>query len=107
MSTDLNVLLIANSNILEVNGLRNGLTNSFVNTATVIATLEDLKGNEITGQVWPVTLDYVAESDGCYRTTFATDLSIESDKRYKLILVVQGDGLDARWEKFIQAKDRH
>jgi hypothetical protein len=104
--TETNVLLTANSNLLEVNGLRNGLTNSFVNTALVIATLEDLKGNEIGGQIWPVTLAYVAGSDGCYRTTFAADLTIENEKQYKLTLVVQGDGLDAHWDKFIQAKDR-
>jgi len=106
MSNESHILLIANSNILEVNGLRNGLTNAFVNTATVVATLEDIKGDEVTGQTWPVTLDHVTGSDGCYRVVMNSGLTLIDDDRYKLILNVQGDGLDARWDKYISAKVR-
>lgn len=101
-----NVLLIANSNTLELNGLRNAVEGGFVNSATVVATLQDAQGVDVVGQVWPATLNYVADSDGCYRLLLADDLVITKNKRYKLILVAQGDGLTARWEDFIQAKIR-
>lgn len=106
MSTE-QILLIANSNTLELNGLRNAVAGGFVNTATVVATLEDAKGNEVTGQVWPAILNYVADSNGCYQLLLDAGLTLIKDKRYKLILTAQGDGLTANWETFIQAKVRH
>lgn len=102
-----NILLIANSNTLELNGLRNAVMGGFVNTATVLATLHDLKGNDVAGQSWPAILNYVADSDGCYRVLLSHHLMLLNDKRYRLILTVQGDGLTAEWHSFIQAKNRH
>lgn len=106
MSTE-SILLIANSNTLELNGLRNAVMGGFVNTATVVATLQDSKGNDVVGQSWPATLNYVADSNGCYRVLLAPDLILINDKRYSLTLVAQGDGLTAEWHSFIQAKNRH
>lgn len=101
-----NILLIANSNTLELNGLRNAVAGGFVNTATVIATLKDSKGVDVTGQVWPATLNYVADSDGCYRLLLPPNLVIEHNKRYQLTLIAQGDGLTAQWDNFIKATRR-
>ena len=101
-----NILLIANSNTLELNGLRNAVQGGFVNGATVLATLEDAAGVEVAGQVWPAQLSYVADSNGCYRVLLPHDLPLTLNKRYKLSLLVQGDGLTASWEHYIKATNR-
>lgn len=105
MST--NVLLIANTNVLELNGLRNAVTQSFVNTATVVATLQNNKGVDVVGETWPFTLDYVLNSDGCYQAMLGAGLTIEKNKIYTLTLVAQGDGLDAKWTQQIKANVRN
>lgn len=103
----INALLIANSNLLEVNGLRNVATNGFMNTATVLATLQDAKGVDVVGETWPFSLDYVPSSDGCYQAVLDVGLTIEKNKAYTLTVVVQGEGLDAKWTQQIKAKVRN
>lgn len=49
--------------------LTNGLTDAAVNDATVTCTVTDADGNSVTGQSWPLSLDYVAASSGIYRGT--------------------------------------
>ena len=105
MSTE-NIFLIANSNTLNLMGLRNPENTGFVNTATVAATLQDTKGNDVAGQVWPATLDYVADSDGCYRLLLSDELALVNKKQYRVLMVAQGDGLTARWDTLIPAKIR-
>ncbi len=102
-----NVLLIANTNLLELNGLRNAATNSFINTATVLATLQDAKGIDVVGQTWPFTLDYLPGTDGCYQAFLDADLTLDKTKTYTLTVVVQGDALDAKWTQQIKAKQRN
>ena len=100
------VLLIANSNTLELNGLRNAVAGGFLNTATVAATLQNSNGEDVPGQTWPATLNYVADSNGCYRLLLPASLSLENNQRYKLTLAAQGDGLTAKWTNFIKATQR-
>ena len=103
VSTEI-ILLIANSNTLELLGLRNNITGSYINTATVAASLETLRGVSV--QAEPIVLTYVADSDGCYRALLDADISIENNTRYKLTMTAQGEGLKATWEDYIQAKIR-
>jgi len=100
-----NVFLLANSNTIELRGLRNVFTDEYINTANVVATLHTSKGVSV---VTPeaITLHYVEESDGCYRALLAPDTPLEEGKRYKLHIVAQGEGLTATWEQLIQAKVR-
>lgn len=104
MST--NALLIANTNVLELNGLRNALSDEFINAALVAATLQDISGVDVAGQSWPVTLNYVPGSKGCYQILLSASLNLINKKKYKLTLVAQGSGMDARWESFLNAKVR-
>lgn len=101
-----NVLLIGNDNSLELNGLRNAITDAFVNGATVAAVLKDMKGVDLAGQTWPLTLPYVAASDGCYRAILEDSLTLKHDQNYKLQIAAQGDGLTATWEAIIKAEIR-
>ena len=57
-----------------------------VNTATVTVTIYDCETDtEIPDEAWPVTLDYVAASDGVYRKTFDPFTSLEAQKQYKVV----------------------
>lgn len=104
MATE-NIFLLANSNTLELRGLRNAFTDGYINTATVVATLHTLKGQSLVSPE-AITLHYVADSDGCYRALLSPDINLVADKRYVLNIVAQGEGLTADWEQFIQAKVR-
>lgn len=106
MSTE-QIILIANSNTLELNGLRNQVMGGFINTATVVASLKDSAGVDVAGQSWPVILNYVSGTDGNYRALFEPTLELIPFRCYTLDLVAQGDGLTASWSVLIQAQNRH
>ncbi len=112
------IVLRGNDNILELDGLRNEITGAFLNAATVTATLVDSGGVNVTGQSWPLALDYVSDSDGIYRGTI-TDLAVFSlfsppsavarTQGFNYIAKVTADGgsdLLAYWEIPLQALDR-
>ena len=64
-----------------------------VNTATVTVTIYDCEtGLATTDEAWPVTLDYVAASDGVYRKTFDPFTSLTVDKLYKVVTPIDGGG---------------
>ncbi len=65
------MLAVDSSNVLELRGLRNVVDDEYVNNAIVQATIVDANGDEITGETWPVSLSYVAASDGVYRYTLS------------------------------------
>lgn len=70
-------LLYLSDALLEVVGAKNTATGDYINTAAVTATLVDAKtGNQISGQVWPMALAYVAGSDGDYRGTINDDVGV-------------------------------
>lgn len=93
------VLLYGNDNVLEIRGLRNEVTGTFLNSATVTVTLKDSAGTNVTGTSWPKALAYVASSDGVYRATLAHDLGLTPAGRYTATIAVDGGaGLVARWD---------
>ena len=80
--------------ILEVSDLRNGLTNAFLNSATLTVTMVDGDGTEVVGQAWPLTLLYISASDGIYRGTLVDTLTLVPGRDYKAKLTVNaGAGL--------------
>jgi hypothetical protein len=92
------VLYEGNDMLLEVSGLRNLLTNGYLNTATVAATLKDDAGVDVVGLTWPVALLYVANSDGLYSANLPANLSIVAGDRCTLEVTADaGAGLKAAW----------
>lgn len=55
-----------------------------INGATVAVTLYHSDGIEVSGQVWPATMNYVASSDGQYTAEFEDDLDTEANEVLKL-----------------------
>lgn len=59
---------IGSDQLLKVTGLIDPITSTYVNAATITATMYEADGTtEVAGQSWPLTLGYVSGSDGDYR----------------------------------------
>lgn len=61
------VLIDNSDNLIEVLGLKNPVTDSWMNSATVSAVVLDSTATQITGFSQPVSMPYDAGSDGDYR----------------------------------------
>lgn len=72
-------------NVLTVSGLINTIDSSYQNTATVQCTLQDANGNDVSGETWPLTMNYVSSSDGDYRATLV-DTLVLSEGTYTAII---------------------
>jgi len=62
-------IYLSNDNLLSIEGLKNSSSGSYLNDATVTATLKDSGGTTVTGQTFPVTLSYIAQTNGNYQAT--------------------------------------
>lgn len=82
-------VFILNTNTLFLEGLHEADRTSdedFVTDAEVSATLLDADGEEIAGQTWPVTLDYVADSEGDYTASLSADLDVDEDDEGTIVV---------------------
>jgi len=100
-------LYISNDNLLSVTGLKNASSGSYMNNSTVTATLKDTAGDVVTGQTFPITLSYIADSDGNYQATLENTLSITEGTTYNAtITATSASGLYAEWEMQMTATKR-
>ena len=101
------ILFDKNNMLLRVNGARDAKTAAFLNVATVTARLVDSLGVDIGGQTWPLTLDYVAASNGDY-------CGVLNDTLVQIIGAIEqaqitfdgGIGLKAFWKTPCVVQDR-
>ena len=71
------VYFLTSDNTLQLTGLQDQLTSSFVNSATVTVTLTNkATGAQVAGQSWPTTMTYVTSSDGNYRGNLVDVLTV-------------------------------
>jgi len=92
------VIFIDNDNLIELIGLKDIALDAFVNDATVQITLTDTAGDEVAGQSWPVTLNYVAASDGNYRATLEDGLVLTPGRKYTAVVTADaGSDLLGKW----------
>lgn len=93
------VIYSKNDNLLELRGLANAATGNYENAATVTATVVDSTDTEVPGLSWPLTLAYVAASDGDYRGEIGDGASfvVGTDYTAKITATVSG-GPTGYWE---------
>lgn len=102
------VLFYNNDNLLEIIGLKNAATDSFINNATVTADIH-LKSDDsqVTGATG-LTLAYVSGSNGNYRTTVPDTANIAQSEEYVAKITADGGaGLKGYWEILIQSQVRY
>lgn len=96
------VIYVGNDNAVQVVGLAD-LDGVYVNAATVTARLQTAAGVDVAGQTWPLTLAYVAASDGLYRGILESALVLTEGAAYRLeISAVSGSSV-AAWHVPIRA----
>lgn len=96
-----------NDNIIELNELYDNIGAAYINNATVTVTLEDASGTEITGETWPLAMSYVAASNGKYRATLTSVLSVSlNDRLTAKVDIDAGVNGKAYWEFPILVKQR-
>lgn len=101
------VLYRSNTNTIELIGLQNRATAAYINSATVTVTIKDQQGNAIGGETWPLTLAYVAASNGNYRGSVSYGLEITPDGAYVAEITADGGtGLRGFWEVPLTAAKR-
>lgn len=101
------VLLVANDQSIKVTSVTNESTGTFINDATVTATLKTSNRIEVEGQSWPLTLNYEVNSDGNYSGLVSKDVALIHNKQYIVEISVDGgDGLFGFWSFIVRAKYR-
>ncbi len=92
------ILFRNNDHLLTLTGLQDSSDLSFVNDATVTATVKDINGNDVTGIVWPLTLAYVAASNGNYEVVLDKAIVITPGIEYVTEITVVSGSRDAFFE---------
>lgn len=94
-------VFVANTNVLELLGLTDAVTNAAINDAIVSVIVCDNNGARIGGgdAPWPLALAYVAGSAGNYRGTLDATLRLLADTDHvAMITVTAGAGRTGYWE---------
>ncbi len=74
---------VGNSVVLKLTGLQNR-AGSYQNAATVqLLSLVDARGQSVSGITYPLTLSYVAASNGDYEADISYEAGVRKNHRYK------------------------
>lgn len=80
---------VANTNTLKITGLKSTLDNAFMNDAVVTVTVKNgshADSPDLSGASWPLTMVYVAASDGDYAVGLTHTLPFLNGKHYLAII---------------------
>lgn len=87
---------VGNTVVLKLAGLQNR-SGSYQNAATVqLLSLVDSRGASVSGITYPLTLSYVAASNGDYEAEISYAAGVVANKRYKGRFRAESGG--KRWE---------
>jgi hypothetical protein len=86
------IAYLNSDNIITISGLKDVTADTFINTATCAVTLYDSNDVEVSGETWPLTLNYVSASDGIYRATLADTLSVSAGEYTAIVTADDGAG---------------
>lgn len=99
----MNQLLIGNDQTIQLLGLYDEEEAVFINDATVTARVKLRNDDETEGDTWPITLNYVAASDGDYVGNIENTVELVNRRSYLVeVKAVQGD-FQALWQEQIPA----
>lgn len=88
---------VANSNVLELIGLKDEVEDTFIDDATVTVTVKTSAGVEVEGDEWPVTMEYVTASDGDYRAILTNEIEFVAKHHY--VAFIDADGSSSGEER--------
>lgn len=76
------IVYVANTNVIELSGLKSAIENEFIDDAMVTLTVKDESGAAVVGQAWPAVLAFVAASAGLYRGIIEDDVAMTAGTTY-------------------------
>lgn len=88
-------LLVGNDQVLTADKVKDVETGDFLTGAAVTARILDLDGNEVSGQAWPLTLSFVAGSEGKYTGIIEDDVGLVVGEEYDVEVTVDA-GADSK-----------
>ena len=90
---------VQNTNVLDLIGLKNEIAGTFINNATVTVTIKDALGVNVSGGSWPLTMNYLATSNGNYRAFISETLPFVDKTKYIAYIDANGGAnLVGHWE---------
>ena len=92
------VIFEDNDMLVEIDGLQDSSDDSFLNAATITATIKDKDGVAVIGQTLPISLSYVSSSNGKYQGVFDKLLALVSGDKGMIEITGAEGTLDAFWE---------
>lgn len=102
--------LYAGNNTIDVElvGLKDASESTFINDATVTVTIFEEDGvTEVTGETWPVSMLYVAASNGDYLGVVSANSNIVAGSKYMISISAQDtDGNKGEWINYAIAARR-
>ena len=103
------IIHIDNDTQVTLEGLRVADQTTPINDATVVITLVERDTlDDVLGQTWPVTMNYVSGTDGNYRAVLSNALVLDPKKQYTAVVDVDaGEGLIGSWRVGVKARYRH
>jgi hypothetical protein len=99
-------VFIANTNVLELNGLQSSIDDSYINDADVTVTIKDSSGTSVSGQTWPATMSYLSGTSGDYRLILDYDLALTAKRSYTAEITATKDGNRGFWKHVFQPVER-
>ncbi len=102
------IIYLSNDNLLSIEGLMNSSSGSYMNDATVTATLKDSGGTNVSGQTFPVSLAYITATNGNYQATLENTLTMVEGNIYTATISATSSsgGLSAQWDLQLTATKR-
>ena len=92
-------------NVISISGLKDVIADTYINTATCAVTLKDANGNNVSGETWPLTMNYVSASNGIYRATLADTLSVSAGDYTAIVTANAGAGQYATFNVAVTFED--
>jgi len=84
-------IYLTTDNCVRVRALKDQVLETYINDATITATLYDSSGNEVSGAI-DISIPYVTGTDGDYAGEIPNTVTLTEDAYYTLKIVVSGSG---------------
>ena len=96
------IAFVDNTNMLTLSGLTSEDEAAVINNATVTVTVKDESDTAVSGETWPVTMDYITDSQGNYRAMISSTVEFEVGGKYTAVIDVDASDTSiervAHWE---------
>lgn len=98
-----------NTHLLRADELADETTDEYLNdnVVDVVGRIQDADGQDLTGEIWPLTMTYVAGSNGRYEVTVSHQVEVAAgDIIYVVVVATDSEGHQGHWKQKRLVADR-